>query len=185
MEVRLDIWHYMRRFADCCATEAHPLYGIFLKSLSRCLFEWDADDVKALVEAKRGELALRGAHMPDEDVRRLLTKNDLARHCRRRTRGVQVTEDLLDQLVEAYESPRAQDVLGVPLFPEGALRNTWKKQRRHVACIQDPQGITLYYEEAHRIQKGGVSLPVYKCARGSTSLEGFHNHLARFIPGNC
>ncbi|XP_056120631.1 uncharacterized protein LOC130097715 [Rhinichthys klamathensis goyatoka] len=31
--------------------------------------------------------------------------------------------------------------------------------------------------------KGGIILPVYRCARGSTSLESFHNHLNRFIPG--
>lgn len=29
----------------------------------------------------------------------------------------------------------------------------------------------------------GIRLPVYRCARGSTSLESFHLHLARFIPG--
>ncbi len=31
--------------------------------------------------------------------------------------------------------------------------------------------------------KGGLTLPVYCCARGSTSLESFHNHLNRLIPG--
>lgn len=33
------------------------------------------------------------------------------------------------------------------------------------------------------INKGGIKLPVFRCARGSTSLESFHLHLARFIPG--
>jgi len=33
------------------------------------------------------------------------------------------------------------------------------------------------------IMKGNVSLPIYRCARGSSSLESFHLHLARFIPG--
>ena len=31
--------------------------------------------------------------------------------------------------------------------------------------------------------KGNSKLPVYRCARGSTSLESFHLHIARFIPG--
>ena len=59
--VRLDIWHFMRRFAAACTTEAHPLYGVFLASLSRCLFQWDEGDVQALVDAKREELRLQGA----------------------------------------------------------------------------------------------------------------------------
>ncbi|KAG7500682.1 hypothetical protein JOB18_025985, partial [Solea senegalensis] len=33
------------------------------------------------------------------------------------------------------------------------------------------------------LTKGGVKLPVYRCARGSTSLESFHLHQCRFIPG--
>ena len=30
-----------------------------------------------------------------------------------------------------------------------------------------------------------MSLPVYRCARGSTSLHSFHLHLHRFIPGEA
>ena len=41
----------------------------------------------------------------------------------------------------------------------------------------------LYTITGH-IQKGGVQLPVLRCARGSTSLESFHLHLAKFIPGS-
>uniref|UniRef100_A0A0F8CJ42 DUF6729 domain-containing protein n=1 Tax=Larimichthys crocea TaxID=215358 RepID=A0A0F8CJ42_LARCR len=41
-----------------------------------------------------------------------------------------------------------------------------------------PSGL---YTETGRLTKGGVSLPVYRCARGSTSLESFH--INRFIPG--
>ncbi|KAF1384383.1 hypothetical protein PFLUV_G00118420 [Perca fluviatilis] len=36
--------------------------------------------------------------------------------------------------------------------------------------------------DRHR-QEGGVVLTRYRCARGSTSLESFHCHLKRFIPG--
>ena len=37
------------------------------------------------------------------------------------------------------------------------------------------------YTQTGRLTKGGVILLVYRCARGSTSLESFHLH--RFIPG--
>jgi len=31
------------------------------------------------------------------------------------------------------------------------------------------------------INKGGVQLPDYRCARGTTFLESFHLHLARYV----
>nr|XP_055076379.1 uncharacterized protein LOC129455635 [Misgurnus anguillicaudatus] len=48
LEVRLDIWHFMRRFPAGVTTEAHPLYGTFMARLSMCIFQWDSDDVAAL-----------------------------------------------------------------------------------------------------------------------------------------
>ncbi|KAL1269397.1 hypothetical protein QQF64_031686 [Cirrhinus molitorella] len=33
------------------------------------------------------------------------------------------------------------------------------------------------------VTKGGLTLPVYRCAQGSTSMESFHNHLNGFMPG--
>lgn len=174
----------MRRFAGYCTTESHPLYAIFLTSLSRCLFEWDPEDVALLLKAKKAEMQKKGADMADDNIRKLLSREELARHCRRRTRGVEQTTVLLEELVEVFESDRGRDIMGVPLFPPGALRRVWEQQRHHVACIQDPPNIGLYYKALSPVNKGGIPLPLYKCSRGSTSLEGFHNHLARFIPGN-
>ncbi|XP_064815580.1 uncharacterized protein LOC135531470 [Oncorhynchus masou masou] len=74
------------------------------------------------------------------------------------------------------------DTLGIPLLDSIRIQAIWKEQRRHLHCIQDPPGVQLYTETG-KITKGGVMLPVYRCARGSTSLESFHLHLNRFIPG--
>lgn len=57
-------------------------------------------------------------------------------------------------------------------------------QKRHVRCIQDVPGVPLY-TEVGTTTKAGVTLTRYRCARGSTSLESFHCHLNRFIPGWC
>ncbi|KAK5618766.1 hypothetical protein CRENBAI_012181 [Crenichthys baileyi] len=62
------------------------------------------------------------------------------------------------------------------------MEEIWRTQRKHVACIQDPLGVHVYTRTG-QVTKGGVVLPVYRCARGSTSLESFHLHLNRFIPG--
>ena len=59
LQVRLDIWQFMWRFAAGVTTEAHLLYSIFMARWSTCIFEWDPEDVAALRRAKEGELAAR------------------------------------------------------------------------------------------------------------------------------
>ncbi|XP_042169059.1 uncharacterized protein LOC121843508 [Oncorhynchus tshawytscha] len=183
--VRLDIWHLMWRFASGVTTESHQLYGPFMRQLSACIFEWDAGDVRRLLEAKRSEL--EGKHgmvgLTEAEVSRKIGRKEIALHCRRRTRGAAATEVLLLDLLETFNSERSGvDTLGIPLLDSIRIQAIWKEQRRHLHCIQDPPGVQLYTETG-KITKGGVMLPVYRCARGSTSLESFHLHLNRFIPG--
>lgn len=58
----------------------------------------------------------------------------------------------------------------------------WESQQRHIPCLQDLEGVQLYTKTGTKT-KGGIELPVYHCARASTSLESFHQHLNNFIPG--
>ena len=44
----------MRRKAVGCTSESHSLYGTFMSRLPGCVFEWDANDVYNLKEARRG-----------------------------------------------------------------------------------------------------------------------------------
>ena len=73
------------------------------------------------------------------------------------------------------------DLLGVPLLKKEMVE-IWDEQKRHVRCICDPVGIELY-TKVSTLKKGTVMLPVYRCARGTTSLESFHQHIKNFIPG--
>ncbi|KAG9270336.1 hypothetical protein AMEX_G15275 [Astyanax mexicanus] len=181
--VRLDIWHFMRRLAAGCTTDAHQLYPTFMSRISSCIFEWDAGDVGLLRKAKREQLAQQGwPPLTEKELDRHLTKEELALHCRRKTRGEETTIRLLSQLIGELMS-KGNDALGVPLLDSVRMQHIWDVQRRHVACIQDPPNVALYTETGS-ITKGGVVLKTYRCARGSTSLESFHCHLNRFIPGN-
>lgn len=108
-----------------------------------------------------------------------MTKDELARHCRRRTRGTTVTIKIIDQLIASLLD--ATDSLGVPLFRPDA-EDIWRVEEKHVSCLQDPTGVALY-TKTKEILKGNVSLPVYRCARGTTSIESFHLHLKTMIPG--
>ncbi|XP_019953452.2 uncharacterized protein [Paralichthys olivaceus] len=183
LQVRLDIWHFMRRFAAGVTTEAHPLYGIFMARLSTCIFGWDPEDVAALRRAKEGELAAkRIGHISEEALATRITRRELALHCRRRTRGVEETTRLIGSLISLVDSASGKDTLGVPLLDHERIQQIWQEQQKHVGCIQDPEDFPLYTKTG-TLKKGGVELPCYRCARGSTSLESFHLHLNRFIPG--
>ena len=61
LEVRLDIWHYMRRLAVAVSSESHPLYGTFVARLSAAIFEGNDSDYNLLCSAKGGELYLKVA----------------------------------------------------------------------------------------------------------------------------
>ena len=158
------MWHFIRRLASGCTSEYHPLYGIF---------EWDADDFNALIRAKRGELVQAGITSPS--VKIAGTKDKMAKHCRRRTRGADQTTDLIEELLLSLSTaPWRACVSG---GHQEYLAGT------EVTCLQDPPSVLLYAIKSH-LMKGGVQLPVFRCARGTTSLESFHLHLNQFIPGN-
>ena len=180
LHVRLDIWHFMRRIAGGVTSESHPLYGTLMARLSTAIFEWDMGDYTKLLEAKRGELVASGITNPSERaIRKAITKEELMKHCRRRTRGVEETTKTIEQLLLSLSS--ATDTLGVPLLKD-EIKSIWAEQKKHLPCIQDPPGISLYTIVGSLV-KGKVRLQILRCARGSTSLESFHLHLARFIPG--
>ncbi|XP_060882476.1 uncharacterized protein LOC132954049 [Labrus mixtus] len=89
---------------------------------------------------------------------------------------------MIDLLLHKLMGEKGSDFLGVPLLDRDRMVNIWEQQRKHVKCIQDEPGVPLYTETGSST-KEGIILTTYMCARGSTSLESFHCHLARFIPG--
>ncbi|XP_078802180.1 uncharacterized protein LOC105353958 isoform X2 [Oryzias latipes] len=182
LNIRLDIWHFMRRFSVGCTTDSHQLYASFMRRLSHCLFMWDEEDLTALKIAKRSELSARLTNPSEADVLRSISRSELALHCRRTTRGSQETLALIKSLIQAFDGDNGCDTLGVPLINSERMADILAAQAKHVACIQDPPGIQLYTRMG-TILKGGHRLPTYCCARGLASLKSFHLHLNRFIPG--
>ena len=112
-------------------------------------------------------------------IRKAVTREELACHCHRRTRGAAVTESLIEALL--LELVSATDSVGVPVLLD-QMTKIWEEEKKHVSCIQDPEGIPLYtIDITGYIRKGGVDLPMLHCARGTISLESFHLHLARCV----
>ncbi|XP_063969451.1 uncharacterized protein LOC129281451 isoform X1 [Lytechinus pictus] len=181
--VRLDIWHFMTRLGRGCTNKQHPLYRFFLRRLSDCIFTWSAEDIDKIVRAKRAELAKKHiTGLSINDIIKRIGRKELTKHCRRATRGTEETTRLIRDLLAALDGDQGRDTHGIPLFDSDKIRQIWESEKKHVACIQDPPGVALYTKTGE-IVKGSVLLPLVKCARGITSLESFHLHLNRFIPG--
>ncbi|XP_030205935.1 uncharacterized protein LOC115538683, partial [Gadus morhua] len=180
--VRLDSFHFMRRFNCGLTTEHHPLYGIFCAKLSSCIFARDQEDVQRLKEAKREEWkSSHSGHTPtEEQLMATISPGELKRHCRRRTRGVEETRGMISGLLESVWE--LTDTTGLRLVSHDSMRHVWEVQQKHLECLQDPAGVALY-TKVGTLQKGGKELDVLRCGRGSSSLESFHKHQCAFIPG--
>ena len=170
----------MRHIALGCTSESHTLYGVFMEKLSACIFKIDSGDYKNLLAAKKGELRASALNLPSDDaVQKSVKKKEVMRHCRRRTRGVCVaSQKSVDELILLFTGCTDRcSVLSADII------KIWNEQKRHLEYIQDPPNISLY-SKTGEITKGRVKFPVYRCARGSTSLESLHHRLANLIPGN-
>jgi hypothetical protein len=52
--------------------------------------------------------------------------------------------------------------MGIPLLNYDCVTwQIWDEQKRHLPCIQDPEGVQLYMETGKR-KKGGIELPIYR-----------------------
>ncbi|XP_050958694.1 uncharacterized protein LOC127160061 [Labeo rohita] len=180
--IRLDIFHFMRRFNCGLTTEHHPLYGTFCSKLSSCIFEWDQEDVKELKAAKRGEWkSSHGGQTPTEaQLMASISPGELAKHCRRRTRKAEEIRAMISGLLESVWE--LSDTTGLRLVNPDSMHHVWEMQQKHLECIQDPPHVELYTKTG-TLQKGGKVLNVLRCGRGSSSLESFHRHQCAFIPG--
>lgn len=165
-----------------CTTDSHQLYATFMSCLSHCIFMWDQGDLTALKKAKRAELEADRKPSSEADVLRCISRSELALHCRRTTHGTKETLAMIESHIQVFDGDAGLDTLGVPIINSAWMREILKSQRKHVACIQDPLGVQLYMQTG-TVVKGGHRMPTYRCARGSASLESFHLHLNRFIPG--
>lgn len=85
-------------------------------------------------------------------------------HCQRITRETGDTSAMLIDL-----NDKGKDTMDVPLLNHDRILVQCRTNKGHVACIQDHLNIPLY-KQTGTLKKGGEELPVYMCARKSTSL---------------
>ena len=98
------------------------------------------------------ELIAASVKDPNHDaVHKTVNKVELAKHCRRCTKGAEVTIKNIEALLLSLTG--STDTLGVPLFSDDMLQ-IWREQKTHVQCIQDFQDVSLY-SQIGEVTKGG------------------------------
>ncbi|KAG7526727.1 hypothetical protein JOB18_044521 [Solea senegalensis] len=97
-------------------------------------------------------------HTTHSQVLASITSSELAKQCRRRTRWVEETRTLIQQLLDSMWD--LTDTTGLPLINHDSMSHVWEMQQHHLPCIQDPPGVQLY-----------------------TNTGSFHKHQCGFIPG--
>ena len=112
----------------------------------------------------------------DDAVAKAVTKNELALHCRRRTRNPEIRLRI-DELIKKMKALTCS--VGLHVLRE-EIAAIWEEQQRHLHCISDVPEVQLYTITGSLI-KAGVELPTYRCGRGSTFLQSFHLHLNRYV----
>lgn len=127
--VRLDAWQFMMWFTAGVTSESHSLYGPFMGQLFSCIFEWDAEDLKRLQEAKQQELR----QTKDVKTSSKLTAKELVRHCCHQTREPQVAKQLIQQLFKDFME--VTDIMGNKLLDQERMEEIWQAQQCHLLCI--------------------------------------------------
>lgn len=127
----------------------------------------------------------RGRHAglkpTDAQILASISSVELAKHCKRRTRGVEETRNLIQGLLTSIWE--LTDTSGLHLINPKSMAHVREVQQKHLPCIQDPPGVELYTKLGKALQKGDKVIDVFRCGRGSSSVESFHCHQCTFFPG--
>ena len=144
----------MWRIALRC-TESHPLYGIFMANLSSCIFESDLAQQRVNSLQLVCNVLLRESSKESSDMR--IAYSPLQSR-------VHETTQLIKDLIL---SSMATDTLGVPLLKEDERLYEVSRSTLSVSKTCLLPNCTHWLDTRWKVE----SLPVWRCAHGSTSVD--------------
>jgi hypothetical protein len=166
----------MKRVTDNIS-KSHPLHWIFLTTFRDTLFEKDERDWK-----KMNDVYLEQYGKTAEEM--LAENPDKVFKSLRRT--IPQKDKLLPRMKELY-AEFCKDIYqfdGIPLLNAEA-RKQFQALYKHIesGCLSDPPLHKLYVDTGRKSKEG---LPIYRCIRGTSHIESFHQHIEmRFQPWNA
>ncbi len=128
INIKLDLFHCMRRFLQRVLSEHHPLHSAFCKFLSAAFSVVDQTDLQRLKQA----------YVFCGIVPANPTKQHIREHCRTRVPTPQRAAERVESVLQKLFLECDPD--GVPLFKPSMLK-VWRIQRVHIlrGCLSDPE----------------------------------------------
>ena len=172
--IKNDILHIFLRF-DRVLSKEHGAYANFMSALRDALYIACDEDLELVREL------LKEAGYSDKEIEKKLgTEFDWClKRIRRQVPAPKELEKRYQEVVELYK-----DIVDAKtekaFFSNRALRvhkSTLKHIRRN--CLSDIPGVSYYIQ----VGKDRLGIPLYKCIRGTSALEGFHQKLRTLVRG--
>ena len=114
------------------------------------------------MSAKRGELINAGIRDPlPHAIQKAIKKNELAHHCRWRTRGATETAILIEAVL--LEMTLATDANGAPLLSQ-EMMSIWEEQKKHLVFAGSPRCLIIHHDW-ERLQGWSYISSVMLCKR--------------------
>ena len=172
--VRLDPLHAIWRLTRTTRSAQHPWHGAFCKAISNAIFAYDEKEVFRLMAARA-----------KDGLARTLPRGAKSKYIPRVICDQKSILDSIDIIVEEFQKI-THNQKGPLLTP--ATDDAWRNLRLHVAkgCLADPENVNMnVYNEKACVIIGGEQFKIIKTSRGSSALEGFHNHQKRWLGIGC
>ena len=166
-----DIEHVFIRFSRALSKK-HGAFRPFMSRLSDAFFVPNQSDVDLIKDV------LKKAGMSDDSIK----AKEWSYYKSRIRRGVPEPDELernFNRVVNCFANLEDADT-GKPFFGPKAW-NLYKATLRHVrkGCLSDIEDMTYYVQ----IDEDAFGIPIYKCLRGTSALEGFHQKVRQLLRG--
>ena len=173
--VLLDPFHAMNRVLKTISI-AHPSRIQFCHDLRMSIFTIDQTD-EALVRRK----LLEGTGKDNFDQYNQFNPEWIHKRCRRKIGSPEMLKESLLKLQEVYSSNQHKDSNNNPLLTKETKKEISKLIENHLNCISDPKNIPLYF----RCGEDNLGIPLYRCIRGTNSVESYHQWLEKMFTPWC
>lgn len=169
--VKNDIVHIFLRFARVVSKD-HGAFGAFMARLSDAFFIPSQSDIAFIKKA------LRNAGMSEDDIKKK-PWSYYKRRVRRLVPSPKILEREFKRVCAMFaDVPDAKT--GKKLFGPRA-KSVYKSTLKHIrkGCLSDVDGMAYYVQ----VGEDSFGIPLYKCIRGTSALEGFHQKIRQLIRG--
>ncbi len=166
-----DIEHIFIRFSKVLSKQ-HGAFGPFMSRLSDAFFVPNQGDIEFVKEA------LRIAGLSEDEINSKRWRF-FKRRIRRGVPGPVELEKQFNRVVNLMANIE-DNKTGKPLFGKKAW-NLYKATLLHIrkGCLSDIPELSYYVQVA----EDSMGIPIFRCLRGTSALEGFHQKVRQLIRG--